>query len=328
MKRWIALAFTILILGLILAKVDRHALWQNLRATRPWPFAAAMLLFAPQNVLIAWRWKSLASNFAPVGWKSAFGMIFAGNAMNVVLPSKMGDLAKAYFLSNSGALDMPRAASLVVFEKSLDLASLCVWALAGAAAATLAGIQVGDARAFALLAGLAGTIGAAGVAAVTAIYFIPAERMPILARAADRLAARPRWSRAARLFSSGHEVMAMLQARGARRTRVCIASLALWGLHLLQIYFFFLSLNAPVPALPFAALMPLAIFAGLLPLSLFGMGTRDAAIILLFSAYHPPEILAGVGLYVSLRYLVPAAAGLPFLNSYLALAKPANPARR
>jgi hypothetical protein len=43
------------------------------------------------------------------------------------------------------------------------------------------------------------------------------------------------------------------------------------------------------------------------------MGTRDAAIIFLFGLYHPPELLAGVGFYVSLRYLVPAAAGLPFL---------------
>ena len=67
--------------------------------------------------------------------------------------------------------------------------------------------------------------------------------------------------------------------------------------------------------------MPLAMFVGLLPISLFGVGTRDAAIIYLFSAYHPAEVMAGVGLYVSLRYFVPAAAGLPFLQHYLSLTR-------
>ncbi len=58
-----------------------------------------------------------------------------------------------------------------------------------------------------------------------------------------------------------------------------------------------------------------------MPVSLFGIGTRDAAMIYLFGPYHPASTIAGVGFYVTLRYAVPALAGLPFLNRYLGLAR-------
>ncbi|MEJ2040882.1 MAG: hypothetical protein P8X55_18420, partial [Desulfosarcinaceae bacterium] len=65
------------------------------------------------------------------------------------------------------------------------------------------------------------------------------------------------------------------------------------------------------------ALTPLAIFAGLLPLTYAGVGTRDAALIYFLRDYLSPGAGAALGILCTMRYIVPALAGLPFLNRYM-----------
>ena len=62
---------------------------------------------------------------------------------------------------------------------------------------------------------------------------------------------------------------------------------------------------------------PLVMMASLVPLTLSGLGTRDAAIIVLYSPFMPAATAAALGLLIILRYLVPAIAGIPFTSRYL-----------
>ncbi|MGC1524823.1 MAG: hypothetical protein WA783_02110 [Phormidesmis sp.] len=94
-------------------------------------------------------------------------------------------------------------------------------------------------------------------------------------------------------------------------------SVFFWLLHLLQIWFFILALNAWVNPITNLALSPLAILAGLLPLTFAGVGTRDAALIFLYQPYFSEATGAALGLLCSSRYLLPAIGGLPFLSQYL-----------
>jgi len=96
-----------------------------------------------------------------------------------------------------------------------------------------------------------------------------------------------------------------------------VVSLAIWFLHLVQIWMLILALNAAVPFLDNLALAPLAILAGLLPLTFAGIGTRDAALIFFFAPYMAAPVGAALGLLCTLRYVLPAIAGLPFLGAYL-----------
>jgi hypothetical protein len=320
-KRALAAAVSLAILGAILLAVDRAALWASLRATRPGPFALALFLFIPQNLIMAHRWRMLATPFAPIGWGRAIGMILGAQSLNVVLPSKLGDLSKAYFLKRTGDLDLSRATNLVVFEKMLDLASLSLLALLGAIGGLAMRVTTPDPRVFTSAAIATALLSALVIALVAALYFIPADRAPFLRRALDALGSRPRLARLHAVAATSHDVVGALQRRGARRGFICLLSIGLWGLHLVQIALFFICQSAEVPPLVFVALMPPAIFAGLLPISLFGVGVRDGAIIFLFGAHHPAETLAAVGLLVSLRYVIPALAGLPFLHYYLSLVR-------
>jgi uncharacterized membrane protein YbhN (UPF0104 family) len=81
------------------------------------------------------------------------------------------------------------------------------------------------------------------------------------------------------------------------------------------------ALNAAPPFVAAMALASLAILAGLVPVTLAGIGTRDAALIYLFRDYLTPEGGAALGLLCTLRYLMPAIAGLPHLGRMAAPAQ-------
>ena len=53
--------------------------------------------------------------------------------------------------------------------------------------------------------------------------------------------------------------------------------------------------------------------AGLLPLTFAGVGTRDAALVLLYQPYFSTPTAVALGILCTLRYLLPAVAGLPFI---------------
>ncbi|MCG8507710.1 MAG: hypothetical protein MI741_00645, partial [Rhodospirillales bacterium] len=69
------------------------------------------------------------------------------------------------------------------------------------------------------------------------------------------------------------------------------------------------------------ALAPLAILAGLVPFTFAGIGTRDAALIFLFSPFMDAGTGAALGLLCTMRYVLPALGGLPFIGESLSRLK-------
>ncbi len=322
MKRIFALAVTIALFALLFHKVDRPALFANLRATHAGWFSLAIAMFVPQVWAIALRWRRLVRVFTPISWNESVGLILASNTMNLVLPSKLGDLSKGYFLYRTGALDLKRSMNVVVFEKMLDVASLAAFMLAG----VVLMLARGGALPVALPAVLAAAgIGLLAVGLVAALYVIPLNSFPGMPALMRFLGSRPKLHRFRDLLQSSHEVLALLRAKGAQPWTIVVLSGLIWVFHLVQISFFFLALGAAAPLGQFASLVPLAIFVGLLPLSIGGFGTRDTALILFFPQFAP-SVMLGVALYVNLRYILPAVAGIPYLMRYMAYAKEARAA--
>jgi len=87
---------------------------------------------------------------------------------------------------------------------------------------------------------------------------------------------------------------------------------------MLQIYLFFPVLRQSMDVSIALAYIPLSLLAGLLPITLAGMGTRDAALILLFSPWADASTMAGVGLLCTMRYWSDTLMGVPFLHNYTA----------
>ncbi|MHA1572369.1 MAG: lysylphosphatidylglycerol synthase domain-containing protein, partial [Alphaproteobacteria bacterium] len=94
-------------------------------------------------------------------------------------------------------------------------------------------------------------------------------------------------------------------------------SVFLWFLHIVQIYVFYRAVagNDPAPLAAVFMRVPVAIFIGLVPVTVAGIGTRDGALFALLAAWEPTAVIALVGLFCILRYVVMALAGLPVIIS-------------
>jgi hypothetical protein len=218
---------------------------------------AGLLLFVPQTLVSAMRWRRLVSPLAAISLGEAVRQTLAASALNLIVPSKLGDLSKAAMLPLAGPGDRARAGGLALLEKGADVAALAVLWLSGWLAVN--GLT---------LCGLLLTIAAAAS-----------------------------WTR----------------LRSSSGCSLAACSLVLWTLHLLQIDCFLKAAGVFVPWSEAASRIPAAIFAGLLPISFCGIGTRDSALIWLFSDTAPASVMAAVGALTALRYLVPGAAGIPFV---------------
>jgi uncharacterized protein (TIRG00374 family) len=94
-----------------------------------------------------------------------------------------------------------------------------------------------------------------------------------------------------------------------------------WFLALLLVTLLFWGVGAKVSFVFVMAAMPVAILVGLIPVTLGGMGTRDAAVVVLFAnIVEPSQALAAGLLYTFFVYWVLGIAGLPFIARSLGLA--------
>lgn len=306
MRKFIGAVVSFAILGVIYWRIDLTRLGAVLGAIDGLWLALGFLLMAPPILLSAWRLKALVPQGVGLRFTEATKLILAGAVLNMVLPSKMGDIAKAWFMTERGRLSGSFALSLVVFEKAWDLLALLAFCAFGLLAYPGKGPGY-----WAMTAAVAVGL-ATGLAMVSSNGFAQAVFALALKFAPRGLAPKLEGLRAAWL-----EMHAYFWADGGRAARVMAASVVIWFLHLLQIWIFILALGAWTPFLANLALAPLAILAGLLPLTLAGIGTRDAMLILFYAPYMAAPSGAALGILCTLRYVLPALAGLPFLGQYL-----------
>jgi len=303
MKQIIALAVSILIMAAIFSRIDLAAFKQNVSEMNPWLLTSAVLFFIPQIAVTAFRWKEMVRKRIDISLWESVKLILAGNALNILLPSRVGDLSKAYFLKREGKLDIKRGMNIVFFEKYIDLASLGVVIVAGIFWTTTWDQPSYLGLFFALI-----TIGMFPI-----LYFL---RL-------DRWLENPFFEKHRFLGKIKHflldsqEYLQEIKNDTKQLSFILALSVFLWFLHILQFYVIFLSFHSQVSLSQVFRLVPLAILVGLIPLTLAGVGTRDSALIYFFTPYEAAARVVGVGLFASLRYFVPGILGLPFLNQYI-----------
>ena len=303
MKKLIGLAVSLVLLAIIWWQVDLAAIGAAVAAANPWWLAAGLATIVPLTLVTAMRFTMLSRT--PIGLWPATRLILSAATLNLVLPSKMGDLAKGLVLTGRHGFDAKLAVALVVIERMLDMAALLFWGV-------LALLWVGRGDPLLLAA-------AAGTGALLLLLVILLSPLT-LGRRMIELAGRLLPGGAGRWLSGfageWQEAVRWFWSDRRRVARVTLVSLAIWGGHLAQFWLFAQAL-APVPFLDNMAFATLAILAGLLPFTMAGIGTRDAAILFLYAPYLSPGQAAVLGVLATSRYLLPAIAGLPFIGDYL-----------
>lgn len=326
MKKAVSLIVSLGILALIYWKIDFTKLGPVFAASDPWWMAASLGMVIPLTALTAWRFQQLTPSEARINFAEANRLILSASVLNLILPSKMGDIAKALFLPLRRSL----ALSLVVFEKACDMLSLLVWCVFGLAwvwldhGAALLAFRAPDWLAnfhIAFKGHLPFSVCGIFVVGLLCLGLMLLGSLGfsrIFFELLGKIAPGKAKGKFRKLSASWEEMHGYFWANKRRLAIVSATSVFIWLLHLLQIWFFILALRGWCPFVANLALSSLAILAGLLPLTFAGVGTRDAALILLYAPYFPAHVAAALGLLCTVRYVLPAIGGLPFFQRYLA----------
>lgn len=310
--RLASLAASLLILALIWYHIDARAILAAAHGGDPRWLCTGLILIAPLTLMTAWRFGLLSRTTLGIG--TSCRLILAASTLNLILPSKMGDLAKAWVLRNRYGFGGQQAIALVVFEKLVDLASLLFWGMAALFVEAQGRLLV------------LGTVGLGGTLALIVAVVSPWALAPAVLKAVGERLPRQAGRQAVAMAAQWRELTLWFWHDPGRAVLVCAVSLALWAGHLLQIWIFARALAPTVPLTGSMAAATLAILAGLLPLTMAGIGTRDAALVFLYSAWLTPAQGAALGVLATMRYLLPAIAGLPFMHDYWDRRRRARPA--
>lgn len=92
---------------------------------------SAFLLFIPQTLLTAYRWRRLALHLRWIPLRQSVGDVLAGSALNLILPAKLGDVWRLHGLSPNRKNLNPSGVPLLLLEKVMDAAALGLLLLLG-----------------------------------------------------------------------------------------------------------------------------------------------------------------------------------------------------
>ncbi|HEY0325144.1 MAG TPA: lysylphosphatidylglycerol synthase domain-containing protein, partial [Allosphingosinicella sp.] len=97
MKKAIGLLVSLALLAVIWWQVDVDAILAATAAANPWWLAAGLATVIPLTMVTAQRLRMLSRS--PISLGAATRLILGASTLNLVLPSKMGDVAKGVVLT-------------------------------------------------------------------------------------------------------------------------------------------------------------------------------------------------------------------------------------
>jgi hypothetical protein len=305
MKRLISLAISLVILFFIYNQIDLKELVNTLRHCNILLLLISVGIIVPIISLTAWRLQKLvAKNKLTV--KEANKLVLTAATFNIVLPSKMGDIAKAYFLIQRGYLGKSLAVSLVVFEKLCDLTGLLFWGVIGL-------MLYPENNYFLEIMTRLITV----TLLITILILFSSKFSNFCLFLLIPISPNKFYYQLKNLQIGWDNMYKYMWHNKTLFLKIIFLSIFISFLYMLQMWFFILALQSRIPFVINLALSPLAFLAGLFPLTFVGIGTRDAALFFLYQPYFDQPTIAALGILCTLRYLLPAMGGLPFLYEFL-----------
>ena len=271
-NQWVRMGLTVLLLGLVIAKIQPVRLLHALGGADSRYAALAFLLTIPFLYLRALRWHLMlrAASIETVFWESGLSLI-GGMGLALITPARLGELVRAAYLRDPQKL---RIGGLVMIDKAFDVIVLA--ALSGAGAWHLLGPLPGAA----LLA-----VAVAGLAAI----YAPEQ----VSRSLHFVAGRTRFERNLR------DIIGAAESLSFRATTIflalTVASFAVVMLQFAVILLSWRSWSLDIILLTF----PLVILTNILPITIGGLGVREGAAAVLLAHYGVPSADAALTALIS-----------------------------
>jgi uncharacterized membrane protein YbhN (UPF0104 family) len=100
----IGLACTFLFLAIAFSRVQLGAVSAALAGANPLWAAAAMLIYAGNLALRAWRWQVILRPVAAIPYPSVARALLVGYGLNAIMPARLGELFRAEFFKKTYGL--------------------------------------------------------------------------------------------------------------------------------------------------------------------------------------------------------------------------------
>lgn len=128
-KQWLPALAGLALLTWLYTRVGWTEVARAVESVSPAPLLLALLLFVPQTLISALRWRVLVAGRGSITMAQAIGDVLRAAVWNLILPSKLGDFAKRGGESSREIGPRATVAGFVMFEKLADVAALATLAL-------------------------------------------------------------------------------------------------------------------------------------------------------------------------------------------------------
>lgn len=295
----LALSTTGIFLYFIYSRIDLQIFLKNIININVSYLFWALSLFPVIPLIKAYRWRIILGNEISASYFTVLKVLMAGSVFNLFAPSKLGDFSRIYFCRKELTNDTHRIFNSVIVEKICDVFALCLICLL-----SLNFVDVNYSIKVSIL--IFSLILFFTILVITSVDF---HRFDFLNRLFEKI-------KLIEIFDDARSLKKEIKNNKIIFSKIFIISIFYWYVVLFQIHMFFLMFNLKASFVLVVSLVPIALFIGMIPITFSGIGTRDVALIFLFSGHFSSEIMAAIGILCSSRYLVTCLIGLPFFLTH------------
>jgi glycosyltransferase 2 family protein len=116
----VGLACTFLFLAIAFSRVQLGAVGAALAGANPLWAAAAMLIYAGNLALRAWRWQVILRPVAAIPYPTVARALLVGYGLNAIMPARLGELFRAEFFKKTYGLSRVWGLTSIVIERLFD----------------------------------------------------------------------------------------------------------------------------------------------------------------------------------------------------------------
>lgn len=316
-RSWLFRGIGLALFVLILLKIDHQEALRLLVRADPLTLAGAFLLILPMMALKTLRWRLLQRITGIQGgdFQASLLAYMTGMYAGLVTPGRVGEFVRVKYLTDRGAPVGP-AMSTVIWDRLIDIAGLLLLGLL--ALGPLAGEFQGLYGSLLVLV--------LGLGIGTPLLLRGGGRWGAALRTSLRHLAQRGGRVGAKLAETGSALGWTLGRIGARAWIALVGlTLAGWVVYYLQAWFLAQTLGLPLGLFPLVVSVTAAAVAAFVPVSISGLGTRDAAMVLLFGKFgRPSEEAVALSTLVLLVLVANAILGLLASQRLASLGKAAS----
>ena len=281
----------VVLLVLLFRSVNRDQLGNDFSDVDVRFLAVALVPFSINMVLKVPRWGLLYGHERP-SWDTLFGGMNVGYAVNSLLPLRLGEIVRAYWVRDRSGIGMVQTLSTIALERVIDGVTLIVLLVILAPTVAFPQKILGPA----ILVGVAFT--AALIVMIVLAYGSTRDHHPL-----SRLIARletGRWAGAGRIV---RQTMTGLQALGSRRAIVLLTlyTVLIWASNSVLLWLVLRAFHIEVP-ITAGILMTAVLNLGMaVPSSPGYVGVYDYLFVLMLDLYgiaKTPALAAGLAMHV------------------------------